>query len=209
MSTVLATLTREGFNCPINVDDDGKVWFIADADIDADGSRHAYHPDGRSGTDFLQNAKDQNGKWVGILTDRMGVPLIQGPDDLAPGYYISSTAYEYADQPPRTQRRYVNGEEIPFCVVPPIVVSGVPGIVKGARCKMTNLDNKMTCEGIVGDVGPRTKAGEVSPAAAKLLGLNSSPKYGGTDEPIIKYEIWPGVPGLIAGKPIPLMRTVA
>jgi flavin-dependent dehydrogenase len=38
MSKILGTITDEGFTCTIHEDDDGRVHFVADADIDADGA---------------------------------------------------------------------------------------------------------------------------------------------------------------------------
>lgn len=210
----IATLTGEGFACVISERPDGRVIFTADADIDADGSPHAYHPDSKSGTDFLANAKSGN-QWVGVVT-KNGFPLTQDKDDLAPGFYISSTRYEWPDEwfavqglkipPHQSQRRYVDGEKISFCVVPPVIISGVSGVVMGAACRMTNLRNGKVSMGMVGDSGPSRKTGEVSPKAARELGLEPSPKNGGTDDPIIQYEIWPGVAAEVDGRKVPLMK---
>ncbi len=135
----LDTLTREGFVSVIIERDDKSVRFTADGDINGDGSPHVYHPDG-IGTDFNENGKDLAGRWVGVLTDKHGNPLIQQADDLAPGYYISSTKYEWVDQPPSTQRRYVNGEVIPHVTVPPLIIDRVAGIVMGCTCTVRNKD---------------------------------------------------------------------
>jgi Fungal chitosanase of glycosyl hydrolase group 75 len=63
--------------------------------IDADGSPHAYHPNGSPpGLDYLANA-GKPGNWYGIVTDNQkasGNPVVQGSSDPAPGFYISSTA---------------------------------------------------------------------------------------------------------------------
>ncbi len=201
----LATMTREGFVAPVTVHADTTVRFLADADINADGSPHAYRWDNR-GTDHIDNAKDANGNFVGVLTDRNGTPLKQGPDDPAPGYYISTTRYEWPDATPGTQNRYVNGEEVIHATVPPIVIDGVPGVVMGCLVEMWNTENGKFCQGMVADSGPKTKVGEVSPAAARALGLNPSPRNGGTDDAIIQYVIHPGVPAFINGKPVQLQR---
>ncbi len=56
----LGVVTNEGFSCTIVEDDDGRVHFTADADIDADGANGhsggpaAYRSDD-SGTELLAN----------------------------------------------------------------------------------------------------------------------------------------------------------
>lgn len=206
---VLAKVNSEGFECEIGLyDEDGveRVEFVADADIDADGAPHAYHPDD-IGLDALHNAKGSDGSFVGVLTDQDGEPLVQDEDDSAPGYYISTTSYAYQGLPSNVQRRYVNSEEVPFIVVPPVIIRETAGVVMGCRAKVTNLENGMTVDCIVADRGPSKKTGEISIAAAKALGINSNPRTGGEDRPIMKYEIWPGQPGTVDGTLVALMRS--
>ena len=125
--TLLCTLQ----GCPVYQYAGGRGEFIADADIDADGAPHAYHPDD-TGLDALANAKDRAGRFVGILTDSHGRPIVQASGDPAPGYYISTTTYEDTDQPEATQRRYVDAERVPFIVVSPrIRRSGLVGGLGG------------------------------------------------------------------------------
>ncbi len=52
---------------------------------------------------------------------------------------------------------------------------------------------------MVGDLGPLTKIGELSIAAANAIGIDGNPKTGGTDKPILKYELWPDTPAVING----------
>lgn len=58
--SLLGEITNEGYSCQIFEDDDGRVHFTADADIDADGANGqnggpaAYKFDD-SGTEFLAN----------------------------------------------------------------------------------------------------------------------------------------------------------
>lgn len=192
MSRTLQTFSAEGFGASMVEDDEGRCSIAAaDADIDADGSPHAYHPH-NSGTDDLANARDRDGRYVGILTNRDGEPLLQGADDPAPGFYISTTSYEFLDQPARTQRRYLDGENVPFIVLPPIACTAVKGMVLGCRARFTHLKTGRMATGIVGDIGPRTKVGELSPCAARLIGIGADPRNGGEDRPLIRYEWWPG-----------------
>jgi hypothetical protein len=69
--------------------------------------------------------------------------------------------------------------------------------VIGSAAFLFNTATKMQCDAVVGDVGPRTKIGEISIAAAKLLGIDPDPVNGGTDERIIEYTIHVGVPAKI------------
>ena len=62
--------------------------------IDFDGAPTAYHPQHGKGLDHLANA-GHPGNWYGVVTNNGrhdGTPIIQGPTDPAPGYYVSPTA---------------------------------------------------------------------------------------------------------------------
>ncbi len=83
-----------------------------------------------------------------------------------------------------------------YIVVPPAILMGVPEIVLGCEAHCHNIRNGMEAEGVVGDIGPRRKLGEASCAMASALGLNPSPVNGGTDDHIIEYRIFPGIPAV-------------
>src|SRR5271166_5427692 len=75
--------------------------------IDADGSPHAYAPEG-SGLvtlHYLANAGSP-GDWYGIATNSHGIPYIQGHADPAPGYYVSTTALEDPNYTASDPNRY-------------------------------------------------------------------------------------------------------
>src|SRR6516164_5607669 len=77
-------------------DDNSDFFYRSGLEIDANGAYHAYHPDGRSGLDYLGNA-GQPGNWWALVTDTgqpSGRPVIQTPNDPAPGFYISTTSLE-------------------------------------------------------------------------------------------------------------------
>ncbi len=93
----------------------------------------------------------------------------------------------------------LNAYEVPFVVVPPLVCQKTLGKVLGSRCTVTNITNQMSCDAVVGDVGPTRKTGEVSPECALRLGLSPNPNWGGTSERIIVYMINVGEPALIDG----------
>lgn len=90
-------------------------------------------------------------------------------------------------------------EQVPYLVVPPLVLSATRGKVLGCSAKCTNIQNKRVAWAVVGDSGPLRKIGEGSPRLARLLGLDDNPNYGGTSEKIISVEIFVGSPATIDG----------
>lgn len=80
----------------------------------------------------------------------------------------------------------------PFMVVPPAILNGVPGVVLG--CLAHVLWQRKCIAVVVGDIGPATKLGEISVAAAKALGMNASPLNGGVDDHVVHFIIWPDWP---------------
>jgi len=146
--------------------------------IDADGSPHAYCPkdSGLTGLDYLANA-GQPYDWYGIVTDQAGNPVIQGMDDPAPGYYISTTSLVDKTKAETDPLRYVDSEQIPYISVPGELRQ--LGVKLGDLCSIKH--GIVRVGAIVGDVGPRGKYGEGSIALAEALGIPASPKHGGVD----------------------------
>lgn len=105
-------------------------------------------------------------------------------------------------QPHTTYKPDLVAEEVPFIVVPPIVVKATRGVVLGSLCEVTYKGR--TEFAMVGDVGPTRKVGEGSPALAKLLGINPNPNHGGTDDFVVHYKIHVGLPAKIDGITYPL-----
>lgn len=205
---LLCLLNSEGFDCEVyQYFPTNRVEFTADGDIDADGAYRAYHPQSQKGLDALANA-GHPGNWWGIDTDRNGRPFIQLPGDPAPGFYVSSTAYQWPDWPRGNPRRYLDSESIPFIVVENYIRTRAKGVVLGCQARVTNLRNGRVVNCVVGDMGPLVKIGELSIAAAVTLGLNGNPRTGGVDDPILKYELWPGVPAVVNGVTYDLIRAV-
>lgn len=197
----------------VTVWEDGEVvWYLADGDIDADGAngqksgRGAYHPR-NIGLDWLANAgypnHPDNYKDILVLGHN-GHPILQGPEDPAPGYFISKTSYRFPGKLLNDPDAYLDAETVDFIVVSPRVQNGVAGVVLGCHARATNTQNGKSAFCIVGDIGPRNKIGELSISLAKKLGIDPSPKEGGTDELIIKYQLWPGKHGTIDDKLIAL-----
>lgn len=157
-------------------------------DVDADGSPNAYNPQ-NTGLDYNQNAKDEQGRWVGIALDINGNPFIQDSNDPSPGYYVSTTSYQLSQYHVSSPDRYLNAETIPYLVLPATIIEAVPEICLGSSFYATNLQNEKFVNGIVGDAGPSDKFGEASMFTCSKLGLDSNPKDGGTDDKIIKITV--------------------
>lgn len=173
----------------------GRISFGGGMTIDADGAYRAYHRDNARALDFLANA-GRPGNWWGIATDKGGKPVIQGPNDPAPGYYVSPTAYMHRGYPKTSPLAYLDSETVRFVVIPGPLKKMVPPKFLGCHARVTY--NGKTVDAVVGDIGPATHLGEGSIALAQALGIPSNPKTGGVDAGVF-YEIWPGRPALVDG----------
>lgn len=163
------------------------VVFNAKMTIDADGSPNAYCPDNK-GLDFTANA-GKPGNWFGIVTDSNGKPVIQKNSDPTPGCYVSPTTLVDKTLSKENPLKYVNSEKIPFIALPPeLLILG--NIRIGDFAYVYNTKNKKASFAIFADGGPRKKLGEGSVFLAEQLGINKSPRNGGTGKGII-YIIFP------------------
>ena len=213
MNTI-STIYNEGFTCVIAEDADGWVFFTADADVDADGANGqfgqlaAYRADNK-GSEYLANGGMgiQNGKVVFTeswgpdiaVSDANGDPLV------IDGIVVSKTAYKFPGVDQHKPEAWVDSETVPYVVVPPVIIQGVAGIVKGCRARATHKGKSVDC--VVADVGPSSKIGELSIAACRALGIPSSPKSGGVESASVFYELWPGVPAQVNGVTYPLIAS--
>lgn len=126
-------------------------------DIDVDGAPNAYGPPGKKTLDYLSNAHYRarpGGEIVGYLTDddHPKVPIIQGPHDPYPGYYVSTTHFVDRSRPNRRDpMRYVDATKINY------VVLGDEARRRGARVgdfvAVYSRRHKRAVYGIVGDSG--------------------------------------------------------
>jgi hypothetical protein len=162
--------------------------------IDADGSPNAYHPEDK-GLDFLANA-GKPGNWWGIATEdgkSSGKPVVQGPGDPAPGYYVSTTSLEDQTKPVTSPARYVDSGKVPYVVLPPqLTAPKTPGGARlGDFAAVVNTRTGQVAYALVADKGPKDKLGEGSIALAEALGIASSPKKGGTGKGVA-YVVFPG-----------------
>jgi Fungal chitosanase of glycosyl hydrolase group 75 len=187
----LKFLKRVGYS-DINtlVDDDSAFFYESGMMIDADGGYHAYHPDNKSGLDYLGNA-GKPGNWWALVTDNgkpNGNPLIQTASDPAPGFYISTTTLEDSSMDSEDPRRYVDAESVNFFVLPGKLGLGAKLGDFGVIIRPEESDYDYA---VYADVGPANKIGEASISAASALGVPSSPKTGGIGHGVI-YIVFPG-----------------
>jgi hypothetical protein len=195
----------------------GRVHFVADADIDADGANgqttkngqrlFAYAPEDK-GVDLLRNAGYPNGGYRDILVcGSNNSPIVFG----AGGYY-SKTAWFDSSKTWDDPNRYLDSASVPYIVVEGFIRRRAKGVVLGCQARVSVLDNegKITDStwAVVGDIGPLYKLGEISMSAADGIAIDSNPRTGGTDKRIVLYEMWPGVPAFVNGKTYDLIRAV-
>ena len=127
-------------------------------DVDVDGAPNAYGPPGKQALDILLSAHYLNRadkEIVGYLMDEHNRPILQGPNDPFPGYYISQTAFtDIENQNERDPRRYVDARNINY------VVRGDVARRRGVRVgDFVSVYSKRTRKGvfaIVGDTGNPT-----------------------------------------------------
>lgn len=165
------------------------VLYKAKFAVDADGSPRAYGPS-NSGLDWTANA-GSTGNWWGVVTDGNGNPVIQGSSDPYPGMYVSTTSLLQNGYSATNPLHYTNSETIPFYVVP-VALKNLAGMAIGDVAYVYNTTNGMGSYAIYADSGPAGALGEGSIYLATQLGLNNSPKTGGTSSGIIEYVIFPG-----------------
>ena len=162
------------------------IKYTAKMSIDADGSPHAYHPND-IGLDYLANAGNR-GNWWGLATNASGNPYIQGENDPAPGYYVSTTSLTNSGYSNSDPRRYVDSETVAYIAIPPQLQNH--GVKLGADVLVTNTNNGKTSKAIVADIGPKNEIGEGSIKLADNLGIPSNPKNGGIGSKTIEYKIY-------------------
>lgn len=153
--------------------------------IDVDGAPNSYGPNDALALDYELNAHvgaKPSGKIVGYLTknDDGRTPIVQGPRDPYPGFYISTTGY--ADQSNgrgEDPRRYVNAAEINYTLLATAAKNA--GVRGGDFCVAHSLRTRFTVFAIVGDSG-NSRGAEGSLALLQRLGYDvHDGKSGGED----------------------------
>ncbi len=139
-------------------------------EVDADGGPHAYAAEGSGlhGLDFIGNAKNADGKWVGVVCDPLGKPYVQGPKDPAPGFLVTETALQDHTKKIWDPLRYVNAEVTPYVSIPRDLTRA--GGRLGDLCEVAYRG--VRCLAICADIGPSGKIGEGSIALCQTLGVD-------------------------------------
>ncbi len=154
--------------------------------IDADGAPNTYHPVSDFGIDDLFNGGTP-GNWWAVVTDTGepdGLPIFQGPDDPAPGYYVSTTSLMDLTRPVRDPARYVDATKIPFFVLPMAVIKAGDAHL-GDFAVVYNSHNNRLAYAIFADEGPPNLLGEGSIALANQLKINPNARNGGIADGIV------------------------
>lgn len=156
-------------------------------DVDVDGAPNAYGPTDKPTLDVLLDAHYLNRadkKIVGYLIDGHGRPILQGPNDPFPGYFISQTAFsDIQNQNERDPRRYVDAREIDY------VVRGNAarrrGVKVGDFVSVYSKRTRKSVFAIVGDTGNPTG----NEGSLRLLQDLGYPFHDGRSESVEKPEI--------------------
>jgi Fungal chitosanase of glycosyl hydrolase group 75 len=188
----------------VTQDPDNRVYWQSGAAVDADGAngqngnRFAYRfPDNDGLDDIKSSAGYPNGKWRDILVDDgNGKPLTDGNENA-----YSKTTYTWPGR--SVADRAVDATAVPYVVVNPQVRMNARGIVIG--CKAVVTYNGQSVDAVAADVSGGGQIGEISIAAAKALGIPSSPRDGGVDSGV-QYSLWPGTPAVVSGETYLLER---
>jgi hypothetical protein len=161
--------------------------------IDVDGAPNAYGPDNDKALDFEANARvhaKKDGKIVGYLTrnDDGRTPIVQGPNDPFPGFFVSTTTYSDKNNARATDpRRYVNAAEINFTLHADAAKK--KDVKMGDFCVVHSLRTRQTVFAIVGDSG-NSSGEEGSLALLQHLGYAvKNGKAGGEDSKniVVRY----------------------
>lgn len=199
---LIGTIAGEGYTCHIKEDENGRVFYYADGDIDADGANGqnggpaAYRID-NTGTESLANGRMDNKGGKVICTKKWARDIVILDSDNEPkvfpdGVIASMTWYRYKGKDATDPTAYVDSETVPYIVVPPLIIQKTAGVVRGCKARVSYKGKSI--DAVVADRGPADKIGELSIAAARALGIKESPRNGGSEKPEILYELWPGVP---------------
>lgn len=168
-----------------HLSDSPAFFFSAGMTIDADGSPNAYSPD-NTGLDDISNA-GVPGHWDGVIQDEHGDPIMQGPDDPFPGFYVSCTSLVDRSKKRTDPTRYVDASKIPYVVLPGGLARDA-GARLGDFAVILNVREHKTAFAVFADVGT---LGEGSVALADNLGIWSNARQGGRRAGLF-YVVFPG-----------------
>jgi hypothetical protein len=169
------------------------VEFRAYLHVDVDGAPNSYGPPGKPALDTEEHAhvgSKLSGKIVGYVTHH-GKPVIQGPNDPYPGYYISTTAfYDRATIDDDNPRRYVDASKINYVVLGKF--GKRHGVKLGDFAAVYSSRTKKSVYAIVGDDGNDSGC-EGSLALVQHLGYDiKDGKEDSVDDTEITIRYYPG-----------------
>ena len=154
--------------------------------VDVDGAPNAYGPKGKPTLDYELNAHEGarlSGKVVGYLTEG-GHPVLQGPNDPYPGYYISTTGFaDEANHNLNDPRRYLDASKVNYVVLGRLARQ--KHVVLGDFAAVHSTATGKSVYAIVGDSGNSSGA-EGSLALLQALGY---PFTNGKSDSVHKKEI--------------------
>jgi hypothetical protein len=174
------------------------VAFASQMQVNTDGAPNSYHPDNKGITHICNGLSvGENCRWkprclgdfnqarsegfrgttkicfFAMVTDKLGIPLVQKKGDPNPGYYISTTALQQPGINPQTPQAQLDSNQVPFIVIPgPWQSEQYQNIQIGDFALVYRKSNKSWVPAIVGDLGPRKKLGEGSVYLHQQLGNN-------------------------------------
>jgi hypothetical protein len=156
--------------------------------VDVDGAPSAYGPPGKPALDFEKNAHrgaKLSGRIVGYLTENdHRTPVIQGPQDPRPGYYVSTTDFrDDTIDDDRNPRKYLDATRISYVVLGNF--GKRHGVRMGDFAVVHSLRTHRTVYAIVGDSG-NPSGYEGSLALLQALGY---PFKDGKDDAVEDREI--------------------
>ena len=161
--------------------------------VDVDGAPNAYGPPGKPALDFERNAHTGGtlrGPVVGYLVEH-GRPVIQGPGDPRPGYYVSTT--DFRDESivdDRNPRKYVDATRINYVVLGSFAKRH--HVKLGDFVVVHSHETEKTVYGIVGDSG-NAAGTEGSLALLQALGYPyKDGKDDAVEDPKIVIRYYPG-----------------
>lgn len=121
----------------------------------------------------------------GFMTDQNNRPIVQGDGDPLPGQaFITTTSMSMPSTPDKTQRHYVNANEIPFVVLPAPFVSKY-GVKAGDVAVVYWPAKKKHAFGVFADNG---RLGEASVRLHQDLGNNPIVVKGGVKRAKVAIE---------------------
>ncbi len=174
------------------------IVFRAGMTIDVDGAPTAYHPNDRGALNRLAHA-GRAGRWWALVT-KNGEPVVQGPGDPAPGYYVSMTSLESSSFAPTDPRRYVDASAIPYIALPASVTKA--GRIRlGDLAVVINQANGKLAYAIYADQGPKDRIGEGSLYLANRLRNTPLPDSIGIRKSLVDDLVYVVFPGSGNGKP--------